>query len=310
MHGPLRLPLLAFALLACKPGFPPPPPDQPPQQDGSTAGGGREPAPPVEVSSSKFDRLDSATILASLAKRATKGSDLALLLTESKRLGYTPSTNPKDLLGYRYTAIPTKELLPPRGEQGAPVKEFTSEFLVQTLTKSGSKTQAAVVALTVRAGDNVKTRDLILAAPSGTLDLVAENIVFNGAIWHRALWDDHGGEMLPPPGYVGPFWSQYMGLEYPVGGNYGDDGDDGGGGGPSPPDTPSWWWSFKGCLQANAAETCLAAVGNCAWTAATFVGYFGCVATGCASAVVGCVFCQDCECRWWCEWTCYCCHPS
>lgn len=255
------------------------------------------------IASSNVEPLKPSFILSALAERTKKGSDLEKLYEYAKSLGYSPSKNSNAIIGYKYSAIPCKEVVPPKGIKGLPVKTFAGEILVQSFLKDGTKDQAAIVTITLIGGNQTKIREMFIDVPKGDYSIVKENIIRKGLVFQSIIFDNGGNPALaPPPGWVPNQW------QHPHGSN--DPNDGGGSGGGSGYYEPTWWGSYKNCLRSNCGGyngACARALITCAPGAITFAGYLGCVFLQCGACWVECIYCQECECSWWCSWATYCC---
>lgn len=138
------------------------------------------------IAAERMELLEPARVLQSMQTRAARGP-LALLNGEAKRLGYVP-TGAKDVLGYRYVAVASREVKPSKGELWAPFKEVSFELNVQSFTKKGSKDQAALVTVTIQGGSNTDTREMLLIAPGGNFASPREFVVQGNKIVPAKSW--------------------------------------------------------------------------------------------------------------------------
>jgi len=256
------------------------------------------------IASSNVEPLKPSFILSVLAERTKKGSDLEKLYANAKTLGYSPSRNSNDIIGYKYSAISCKEVVPPKGIKGIPFRTFIGEILVQSFLKEGTKDQAAIVTITLIGGNQTKIRDMFIEVPKGDYSLVKENIIRKGIVFQSIIFDNGGNPaLLPPAGWVPNQWQHPT----PNDPNDPDDGGGSGSGGGSGYEEPTWWGGYKNCLRNNCISECTQALITCAPSAVTFGGYLGCVFLKCSGCWVKCILCQECECDWYCSWATYCC---
>lgn len=255
------------------------------------------------------EKLKADYVLDVLSKGNTKGSKLERLYKYASFLGYIPSKNSSDHLGFSYTAIPCKEIQPPPGIKASPIKKVTSEIVIQSFIKEGTKNHAAIVCITLKGGDSTKIREMFIEVPDGNYSFVKENIIRNGKVSQTEIYDTTGNNgglpvMRPPKGWRPRSWATPSGGN--GGGGSGGGGGRGGGGGNSV-EEPSWWEGYKQCLRDNCYDAFMSALIFCAPTAATFGGYFACIVEQVAACAIRCVACQLCECIWWCKGVCGCC---
>jgi len=139
------------------------------------------------ISSEKIELIDSATVLKSMTEKTATGP-LQLLAVHGKSLGYTLATSPKDTYGTRHTIRAVEAVNPPPGEKGLPIQEVSLEFHVQNFTKARSKDQGALVSITIRAGNNVETREMLLDAPGGDFSQAKEYFVKDNKVIPAKSW--------------------------------------------------------------------------------------------------------------------------
>jgi len=128
------------------------------------------------IASEKIELIEPKEVLKSMTAKTAKGP-LQLLAVHGKSLGYTLATGTKDTYGLRRTVKAVEAVQPTKGTAGLPVQEVIFEFHLQNLTKLKSKDKGAIVNVTIRAGDNVDTYDMLVEAPGGDFTRVNEYFV-------------------------------------------------------------------------------------------------------------------------------------
>jgi hypothetical protein len=139
------------------------------------------------IASEMVELLDPLRISEDFSKRIAKGAP-KLLVEEGKRLGFTLVTDSKMAYGLRHTVRAIKAIEPPKGETGTPISEASFEIQVHNLIKSRSKEQAAIVSVTVRAGNNVETRDMLMHTTDGNFVKAKEYIVTDNKVVLAHSW--------------------------------------------------------------------------------------------------------------------------
>ena len=139
------------------------------------------------IAAVRIELLDPAKVMQSVQSRAMRGP-LAVLKNEAEKRGYAAATGAKNAYGYRHVFVATKEIKPPKGETGAAVKETSVEIHVQSFTKKGSKDQAALMVVTIQAGTNTETREMLLEAPGGNFATPKEYVIVNNKVTPAKSW--------------------------------------------------------------------------------------------------------------------------
>jgi hypothetical protein len=133
--------------------------------------------------------LDSVSVAAALKARLERaGSPAQMLSQEAARRGYRSRTGAKAELGIRQKYRADTMVKPPKGVSGPAIQEVEFELLVRSFARAGSKDEAAVATVTITAGANRDTYEMLLEAPGGNFSKGRESIVVGGQVIPAKSW--------------------------------------------------------------------------------------------------------------------------
>jgi hypothetical protein len=140
-----------------------------------------------QIASERIELLPHTRVVQNLQSKLTRGP-MSILHGEIKRRGFTAATGAKNVYGFRHVFTATREIKPPKGVAGAPVKETSVEINVQDYSKKGVKDKLALLTVTFQAGANTETREMLLEAPGGNFAKPREYIVVKNKLAPARSW--------------------------------------------------------------------------------------------------------------------------
>lgn len=133
--------------------------------------------------------LDPVAVTAALKGRLERaGTPSQKLAQEAARRGYKVRTGAKAELGLRQKYRADTPVKSPKGVAGPAVQEIEFELLVRSFGKAGTKDEAAVATVTISAGANRETYEMLLEAPGGNFAKGLESIVVGGQVLPAKSW--------------------------------------------------------------------------------------------------------------------------
>lgn len=133
--------------------------------------------------------LDAVTVAAALKGRLENaGTAEHTLAQELARRGYKGRTGARAELGLRQKYRAEAAIKPPKGVTGPAVQEVEFELLVRSFGRAGSKDEAAVATVTITAGANRDTYEMLLEAPGGNFAKALEFKVERGQVIPAKSW--------------------------------------------------------------------------------------------------------------------------
>ena len=133
--------------------------------------------------------LDSVSVAASLKARLDKaGTPEHSLAQEAARRGYKPRIGAKADLGIRQKYRAETPVKPPKGVPGPAIQDVEFQLLVRSFGRAGSKDEAAVATVTIAAGANRDTYEMLLEAPGGNFAKAREAVVQGGQVVAASSW--------------------------------------------------------------------------------------------------------------------------
>ena len=141
--------------------------------------------PPI-LTSEVVEVLDDATAHAQFKKHVRGRPNLKKLQDEATKRGYKAHDQAEETFAFRVKAKANQDVRPRPGVRGAGVKEVEFELVGQSISKGGD--QGAVATMTIKAGSQEESYEMLLEAPGGNFRQVREYTVEGQRVVETHSW--------------------------------------------------------------------------------------------------------------------------
>jgi hypothetical protein len=136
-----------------------------------------------------IELLDPGSVQAEWAQATDARPQIRMLEQASSARGYVPLETDDAIVGVRYRAQASGEVIAPRvfGET-ASVQQVEFEVRIRSLTMPGTANQAAIATATISAGENSSTYEAFLEARDGNFNQITEYTITGNRLTQAESW--------------------------------------------------------------------------------------------------------------------------